>query len=125
MSTETNKAAVRRYIEEIINGDNAALIDELFAPHLAERVKAFRAESDRPFPDGREEIQDIVAEGEKVMVRLLFRGTHEREFMGLAPTGKRIEIAGYATYYFENGLITWDTFLLDWLDAMEQLGATF
>ncbi len=125
MSTETNKAAVRRYIEEIINGDNAALIDELFAPHLAERVKAFRAESDRPFPDGREEIQDIVAEGEKVMVRLLFRGTHEREFMGLAPTGKRIEIAGDATYYFENGLITWDTFLLDGLDAMEQLGATF
>ncbi len=125
MSTETNKAAVRRYIEEVINGDNVALIDELFAPHMRERVKGFRAESDRPFPDGLEEIQDIVAEGDKVIVRLLFRGTHQRQFMGIPPTGKRIEIAGYATYYFEDGLITWDTFLLDWLDAMEQLGATF
>jgi predicted ester cyclase len=126
MTLESNKAVVRRYIEEVINRGNLALIDTLFAPELAERVKGFLASADSgPFPDGQEEICDIIAEGNTVMVRWIFRATHLGAFMGIPPTGKRIEITGYGTYYLENDRIFWDTMSMDWDDAMEQLGVTY
>ena len=58
------------------------------------------------------------------MARWIFRGTHQKPFFDIPPTGKKIEITGYGTYYFENGQITWDTIVFDWLDALEHLGAT-
>jgi predicted ester cyclase len=123
MSSEANKAVVRRYIDEVINGGDLSLIDTFFVPAMREKVRAFLTGHD-DFPDGREEIQDIVAEGDKVMARWIFRATHQAPFFGIPPTGKKIEITGYGTYYFENGLIAWDTIVFDWLDALEQLGAT-
>jgi len=125
MSTETNKTVVRRYIEEVINQGNLVLIDELFAPPMRERVRGFLSGGDNPFPDGHEEIQDIVAEDNKVMVRWIFRGTHRGTFMGLPPTGKPVELIGYATYILDNGQIVWDTMSMEWTDALEQLGAVF
>lgn|SRR5574341_103267 len=124
MTTETNKAIVRRYIEEVINQGNIALIDLLFAPEMRERVKGFLTGGGDPFPDGYEEIQDMVAEGNTVMARWIFHGTHQGLFMGIPPTGKRIEVTGYGTYYLENGEIVADTMCMDWYDALEQLGAT-
>jgi steroid delta-isomerase-like uncharacterized protein len=123
-STEANRVVVRRYIEEVINQGQRDLIDTFFAPEMREQVRGFLSNENDPFPDAQESIQDIVAEGNKVMVRWLFRGTHRGEFMGIPATGKRIEITGYGTYYLENGHIIWDTMLMDWLDALEQLGAT-
>lgn len=124
MSIEANKAVVRRYIDEVINGGDLSLIDTFFAPAMREKVRAFLTSGENVFPDGREEIQDIVAEGDKVIARWIFRGTQQKTFFGIPPTGKKIEITGYGTYYFENGLINWDTIVFDWLDALEQLGAT-
>jgi steroid delta-isomerase-like uncharacterized protein len=123
MSTETNKTVVRRYIEEVINQGNIALIDELFAPPMRKRVRGFLSGGHDAFPDGHEEIQDIVAEGDKVMVRWIFRGTHRGTFLGLPPTGKPVEVIGYGTYVLENGQIVWDTMSMEWTDALEQLGA--
>ncbi len=125
MTTETNKAVVRRYIEEVINQGDVALVDVLFAPEMRERVKGFLARGDDPFPDGYEEIHDMVAEGDTVIVRWIFRGTHQGQFMGIPPTGKHIEINGYGTYHLKNGQIVADTMCMDWFDALEQLGATF
>jgi steroid delta-isomerase-like uncharacterized protein len=124
MSLEVNKATVRRYIEEVINQKKFALIDELFTIEMREKVKGFLMVDHNPFPDGKEIIEDIVAEDNNVMVRLLFTGTHQGEFMGIPATGKRIEITAYGTYYVENSQITWDTICFDWLEALEQLGAT-
>lgn len=125
MSPNENKAVVRRYITEVINHGDRNLIDELFVPEMRERVRAFLGSGDNPFPDGHEEIQDIVAEGDLVIVRLLFRGTHRGAFLGVAPTGKAIEVTGYGTYRFDaTGRIAWDTISFDWLDALEQIGAT-
>ena len=124
MSQESNKLVVQRYIEEVINGGKLELIDTFFAPDMRERVRGFLTGSNDPFPDGREEIQDLVAEGNMVMARWIFHGTHQGEFMGIAPTGKPVEITGYGTYRFENEQIVWDTVSFDWLDAVEQLGAT-
>ena len=124
MSKESNKLVVQRYIEEVINQGKLELIDTFFAPDIGERVRGFLTGSNDPFPDGREEIQDLVAEGNMVMARWIFRGTHHGEFMGIAPTGKPVEITGYGTYRLENEQIVWDTVSFDWLDALEQLGAT-
>ena len=124
MSTEANKAVVRRYIEEVINQGQIDLIDTLFAPAMRERVRGFMSGGDDPFPDGYEEIQDIVAEGNTVMVRWIFRGTHQAIFLDIPATGKRIEITGYGVYHLEDGQIAADTMSMDWLDALEQLGAT-
>ena len=124
MSIAANKAVVRSYIEEVINKDKIELIDTFFAPERHDLVRDFLSHDNPPFPDGQEEILDIVAEGEKVMVRWLFKATHLGDFMGIPATGKRIEITGYGTYYFENGLIKWDTICFDWLDALEQMGAS-
>jgi predicted ester cyclase len=124
MSSEANKAVVRRYIDEVINGGDLSLIDTFFVPARCAEVRAFLTGNidGGVFPDGREEIQDIVAEGDKVIARWIFRGTQQKTFFGIPPTGKKIEITGYGTYYFEQGLITWDTIVFDWLDALEQLG---
>ena len=125
MSLEHNKNVVRRYIDEVINQGRHDLIDEFFVPDMRERVRGFLSGGGDPFPDGREEIQDIIAEGDLVMVRLLLRGTHRGEFLGVAPTGKPIEVPGYGTYRLDDtGRIAWDTITFDWLDALEQIGAT-
>jgi len=121
LETETNKKVVRRYIEEVINQRQLDLIDTFFAPEMRAQVRGFLTSDDNPFPDAQEEIQDIVAEGNKVMVRWYFSATHQGEFRGIPATGKRIEITGYGVYYLENGQITWDTMIMDWLDAVRQL----
>ena len=94
MGTAENKAAQRRIIDEVINGKNLGLADELFAEELelhpaaagvgrgpAGMRRAF-AGLHEEFPDVRVAIEAMVAEGDLVAVRLTFRGTH-------APTGER------------------------------------
>jgi predicted ester cyclase len=124
---EENKEVVRRYIEDCLNQGHMDLIDTIFAPAMREKVKAFHAGNGDgdggPFPDGIEEIKDLVAEGDKVMARWIFRATHAGEFLGIPATGKKIEVTGYSVYYFEDGLIAWDTMSMEWIDAIDQLGA--
>jgi steroid delta-isomerase-like uncharacterized protein len=124
MSAESNKIVVRRYIEEVINGGDLNLIDEFFAPGMRARVRGFLTSGEGAFPDGREQIQEIVAEGETVMAHWILRGTHQNPFMGMPATGKKIEIHGFAVYFFKDGQIVHDLMVMDWLDALEQLGAT-
>ncbi len=121
---EQNKEVVRRYIEECLNQGNMDLIDTIFAPDMREKVKAFHAGNAGPFDDGQEEIKDLVADGDKVMARWIFRATHAGEFFGIAATGKQVEVTGYSLYCFENGQIVWDTMSMDWLHTLEELGAT-
>ena len=121
---EQNKEVVRSYIEDCLNGGNMDLIDTIVAPAMRDKVKAFHADHAGPFADGLEEIKDLVAEGDKVMARWIFRATHTGEFYGIPASGKQIEATGYSLYYFEAGQIVWDTMSLDWMHALEQLGAT-
>jgi len=124
MSAETNKAVVRRYIEEVINNNNFDLIDTLFAPEMREPVREHLTGGGDAFPDGVEEIRDIVAEGNSVMVRWNFRGTQRGPFFGVPATGKTIDIVGFAVYYLENGQIVDDLMTMDFLGALRQVGAT-
>ncbi len=102
MSTEELKAIVRRYIEEVWNNGNLALIDELFAPDwinhtpsigqtagregLKQLIAGFRAAA----PDLHLTINDMIAAGDRVVTRWTAQGTHQGEVLGVPPTGKLI-----------------------------------
>jgi serine phosphatase RsbU (regulator of sigma subunit) len=76
-------------------------------------VKRFVSEFRSAFPDFRINIDDQIAEGDKVMVHATIRGTHQREFRGMAPTGKRIEEMGFSVFRFsEEGKVveSWDSY---------------
>jgi serine phosphatase RsbU (regulator of sigma subunit) len=122
---EENKAIFRRYIEEVWNQTNLELVDEIFDRYLShqpdgptlergpEDVKRFVGEFRSAFPDLRIQIDDQIAEGDKVMVRATLRGTHQREFRGMAPTGKEIEEKGFSLFRFsEEGKVveSWDSY---------------
>jgi predicted ester cyclase len=122
---ETNKAVVRRYIEEVINENKVEVIDELFVPDMREQVRSYLSRGDDPFPDGHEEIKDIVAEGDTVMVRWNFKGTHTGTYLEIPATGKSIEMIGFAVYYLENEQIVDDLMLMSNCGALKQMGVTF
>jgi predicted ester cyclase len=89
---EENKALVRRLVDEVINEGDTDVIDELFAPELAPRMRRLFSSFRSAFPDWREEIVELVAEGDLVAGRFNCRGTHWGEFLGVAPTGRRQEV---------------------------------
>ena len=85
---EENKALVRRLVDEVINAGDMDLLDELFAPELAPRMRRLFGSFRSAFPDWREEIVELVAEGDRVAGRFKCYGTHRGEFLGAAPTGQ-------------------------------------
>ena len=126
MSTEEeNKAIFKRYIEEIWNQGRLELADEIFDCYLAhqpegptlergpEDVKRFVSEFRAAFPDFHISINDQIAEGNKVVMHATIRGTHQREFRGMAPTGKHIQERGFSVFRFsEEGKVveSWDSY---------------
>jgi predicted ester cyclase len=135
MSTEENKAIVRRFLEGIFSQGNPDVVDELAAPGFvvhdpsseagevdAQGVKESIAWSHSAFPDLRVTIEDQVAEGGKVATRWTVRGTHQGEMMGAAPTGNQVTFTGTQTDYISGGKLVeswsnWDT-----LGMLRQIG---
>src|SRR5918994_4593859 len=130
---EENKAIFRRYIEEVWNQSKLELVDEIFDRYIShqpdgstlergpEDVKRFVGEFRAAFPDLRLSIEEQIAEGNKVVSRGTIRGTHLREFRGMAPTGEEMEIPGMAVFRFsEEGKVveSWDSY--DQLTPMRQ-----
>jgi serine phosphatase RsbU (regulator of sigma subunit) len=122
---EENKATFRRYIEEVWNRTNLEVVDEIFDRYIShqpegptlergpEDVKRFVGEFRSAFPDFRISIDDQLAEGDKVMVHATIRGTHQREFRGMAPTGRHIEERGFSVFRFspEGKVVeSWDSY---------------
>ena len=132
--SEKNKALIRRFHDEVINKGNLELIDDLCAPSLVDHaapqgspsgtegvkqmISMFRA----AFPDVNSTVEDLIAEGDKVVARFTFRGTHKGEFMGIAPTGVQIEVTGIEINRIVAGKCVehWENF--DMLGMMQQLG---
>jgi serine phosphatase RsbU (regulator of sigma subunit) len=120
-----NKAIFRRYVEEVQNQGNLEIADEIFGRYIShqadgetlergpEDVKRFNEEYRSAFPDLRISIDDQIAEGDKVVSRVTFRGTHQRQFRDMAPTGKQVELKALTIFRFsEEGKVveTWDSF---------------
>jgi steroid delta-isomerase-like uncharacterized protein len=130
---EVNKATFRRYIEEVQHQGNLEVADEIFDRYIShqsdgstlergpEDVKRFTEEYRSAFPDWRISIDEQIAEGDNVVNRVTLRGTHQRQFRDMAPTGKEIEIKAVTIFRFspEGKVVeTWDYF--DQLRLMRQ-----
>jgi steroid delta-isomerase-like uncharacterized protein len=123
MSTEANKAILRRYYEEVLNQGKLSVIDELFAPDLIENFKQAVAASRSAFPDLRVAVEDQIAEGDRVVTRLTAQGTHKGAFIGIPPTGKKVTLTAIHIHRVVGGKVVklWEEINL--LGLMQQLGA--
>jgi steroid delta-isomerase-like uncharacterized protein len=136
MTTDENKAMARRFIEEVANRGNFAVIDELIAPDFEVRdavipvstgpegvKQVFGAVRDA-FPDFHETIEDVLADEDRVMVRWSTRGTHRGEFAGIPATGKEVTWRGVFILRVAGGRFVEMWQLHDQLGLLQQLGAT-
>jgi len=134
MSEDDNKVLVRRYYDEVLNGGSIDLLEELAVADYVEH---------NPFPgqgNGRNDleararllvtafnpsrftIEDIVAEGDRVVVRWTSTGTHSGEFMGIPPTGRSFTIDGIDIHAVRDGRMAEHWHVVDQLGQMQQLG---
>jgi steroid delta-isomerase-like uncharacterized protein len=121
---EANKAVVRRLWEEVWNRADLAVADEIFDGAYAAHEKAFVPVVRAAFPDSHHAVEELTAEGDKVVTRFTWSGTHRGEFAGIPPTGRRVEMAGVWTHRLAGGRIVegreWGRF--DWDGLLRQLG---
>jgi predicted ester cyclase len=135
MSTEENKALVRRWWEETDKG-NETIVDELCAddyidhsPPLpgmgpgSDGVRKANAALRAAFPDTVHIIEELIAEGDKVVTRLRGRATFTGEILGIPPTGKVVEITGISIHRIAGGKLVEHWANADQLGLMQQLGA--
>lgn len=133
MSTESNKAAVRRFREALDAGDLEGAI-AVFAPnavvHISGAPDPLTLESFKQlgggllsaFPDGIATIEDLIVEGDKVVSRLTYRATHTGDLMGIPPTGRSVMISETIIDQFADGKIVESWRLFDQMAMMQQLG---
>lgn len=138
MSVERNKQVVRRLFDEYVNGRNDDLLSELLADDyvgaqsgtwamgrdgFAASQKALRA----GFPDVRYAITDLIAEGDRVVARWQWHGTHTGVFRGPAgtfpPTGRSISNEGIAIFQIEQNKVTQAWLITDRLGFLQGIGA--
>jgi predicted ester cyclase len=122
VSAEENKAMLRRLVDEGLNAGNMDVVDELLTPELAEQQKKGFTAYRSAFPDWREEIVDVVAEEDTVAARFKCTGTHRGEMMGIAPTGRHMEVDEVYFLRVQDGKFVEFWGLEDNLTRMRQLG---
>jgi len=135
MSTEENKAVARRVLKELFNQGDLDLVDEIIAPDFVQHDPAMSEDLRGPeefkgyismyrsaFPDIHIEVEDQLAEGDRVATRWTSTGTHEGELMGIASTGNRVTVAGMDISRISGGKIeeSWSNY--DLMGMMQQLG---
>jgi len=134
MSTEANKALVRRFYDEVTNGRNVAVLDELLAPNFEgftvegadhgqnrEEFKQMISMLLNAFPDHQQTMHDWIVEDDKVVTRWTAQGTHQGEYGGIAPTGKQVKITGMDIFRVAHGKIVEVWAEVNMLGLMEQL----
>ncbi|MBI4203170.1 MAG: ester cyclase [Chloroflexi bacterium] len=133
--SEENKAIVRRFFDEIINGRDMALAERLIAADFTDHPQQpdaspglagflqFAVMVVTAFPDLYVTVEDMIAEGDKVAARVTVRGTHKGLLMGrVAPTGKAAEWTGVDIFRIAGGKIAERWTQRDLLGLMQQLG---
>jgi steroid delta-isomerase-like uncharacterized protein len=134
MSTEENKAVLRRYVEALNKQDLAGAF-EFLAPDFVWHgtsvfpdmdlagVKQLYTALFTAFPDAHSVLEDLIAEGDKVVARFSMRGTHQGDFMGIPPTGKQISMTGIWIDRIEDNRVVEGWGNTDDLGLMQQIGA--
>jgi predicted ester cyclase len=133
-STEANKASVRRFYDEVFNKKNRAAIDEFIAPNHVnhalppglpagiEGSKQFITMYLTAFPDLHFTVEDLIAEGDKVVARLTTRGTQQGVFMGIPPTGKQVTVTAIDINRIVGDKSVEHWLNMDTLGLLQQLG---
>ena len=134
MSTEQNKAIARRYAEELQDfwrtGD-LSFVDRIFDSNYIQHVPGVPASMSvkqifvalrAGIPDFQTTIEDLIAEGDRVAVRISWQGTHKGELMGIPPTGKHVKVTEMQIYRIANGKIVERWVESDVFGMMQQLG---
>jgi steroid delta-isomerase-like uncharacterized protein len=134
MGIAENKALVRRIFEQGMNQADDRVLDECltadFVNHdmpapvpgpegFRQVLGMFRS----AFPDMRVTLEDILAEGDKVVTRGVFTGTHKGAFMGVPPSGASIQVKFIDIWRVENDRVAENWVRLDQLGLMQQVGA--
>jgi steroid delta-isomerase-like uncharacterized protein len=135
MPTARNKAVVRAFLEEIFNRGNLDAADGLiaadvidhhsppgFAPGL-EGAKQLFGMLRLAFPDLRTSVDDVIAEGDKVVAHGTLRGTHQGAFLGVPPTGKPMTLSWIDVYRVVDGKVVEVWHVEDFYGMLQQLGA--
>ena len=132
--TERNKVVIRRFVEEVQNQKNWDAFDELNSsdfvnlsappgvPNDKEGGKMFLGAFINAFPDSYVTIEDMIAEGDQVVTKKTFTGTHTGEFSGIPPTGNRVSIQYVDIMRVRDGQIVEHWLSMDQLSFMQQLG---
>ena len=134
MSTEENKAIIRRIYEEVFNQGNLAVADELIATNYVSHVpggqeykgpegfKQFITQTRTAFPDLHMTVEHIIAEGDKVAHCGKLQGTFKGETMGIAPTGKQVAMTVTTISRFAGGKEVEAWMNYDQLSMYQQMG---
>ena len=128
-----NKAVVQRYWDGKWNERRPEILDELQTSDVVyhgtsmnmngiEEYKQVYSSFLSAFHDTQLEVEDLIAEGDKVMSRVSLRGTHGGELEGIPPTGKTLTASAFTVFRIVGGKIVEEWEILDELGMMQQLG---
>ena len=133
MSSEANKALVRRFFEAFNAGDLDG-VAAVFAPNAIvhnsgapdplnlDGFKQLAAVFLAAFPGGQHTVDDMIADGDKVVARITYRGSHTGDLMGIPPTGKHVTVSAMTIDQIVGGKIVETWRLFDQMGMMQQLG---
>lgn len=135
MSTQDNAALYRRWFDEVVNKHDPELADDLLAPDYVLHFPRLPAPVDMlghlqllnafwaGFSDWQETVEDVVADADRVVIRVTGRGTHHGTFRGLSATGRQVTATGIGIARIVDGRIleVWAEY--DGLGLLQQLGA--
>ena len=133
MSAEKNKAIIRR-LGEVVNKGNLDSVDEIFASDYVrhdpsallgnvgrEEYKQAFTNLRHSFPDAQWKMEDLLADGDKVVARWTFTGTHEGQFFNIPPSGKKVAYPIIAIYRVADGKIAEDWHIFHILGLWQEL----
>ena len=133
---DNNKEIARRFIQAWSAG-GLEVVDELVAPNFtvfyshfpapvqgAEGFKAILAQTYSSFPDIQVTVNEVIGEGDQVVVHWTYRGTHQHgEVLGARPTGKQVQVAGMTIYRIRNDKVLEERGVVDNFSLAVQIGA--
>ena len=130
-----NKELVRRFYKDVYVDWNMAFADEVLSPQFIshdwpeggptgpQAFRSYYAAIRSAVADARYKVDDLIAEGDRVVVRWRLQGTHKGAFRGIAPTGQPITLKGIAIYRVERGKLMERWVVSDLYGVLEESGA--
>ena len=122
MSTTESKAFIQRYLDALSGKNKPPALVNQYVADVDEALKQHIAGAEAAFPHYELIAEDLIAEGDKVVVRFTLRATHQGDFMGVSATGRQINVPGIIIYRIADGKIVEHWMQIDSVAMMQQLG---